>query len=503
MASFMNGTLMEAELALSVGSGKVRLCYKILEIDENSDQEQIRAAYLKLVKRYHPDSGTEEANADKFHEHTAPQHRQYLSYDGVGSGNPFQRQKQHAKVRAMKAAENVYEHRVAKAAADDKSLLDKNRIYETWEKVPLKHKIKTKHGFDRLVEDLIQESMSKGEFNNLKGSGKPLPSHQNRNPYVDFVTHKINEVLIDNGFQPEWIMLHKEIRTEANQLRNDLLMERKYFGPYPLSVEENIEWSEKVFQYKTIVDGINKKITKFNLVVPILSKQMLHISLENEAQKIIVSGKSSEDVGFDRTLRSKDKQEVGRPSNIVECTWPYYFSRTINFSLAYFSIWICDPDKQNSDPIDDLEKDNIIRITKVQQRYKMKVLEKKFNNLLTPSKTVDCKSSNNVEKPVKIILTGEDALRSQYVPPEPMVKILKRPSKDAQNSSDSKVYQPKKTLQQREQEYAQARLRILGEASPEKNDEKISIQKPKPCEVENVIRMPKGPDGTNGFTLRR
>lgn len=44
----------------------------------------------------------------------------------------------------MKAAENVYDHRVAKASADEKSILDKNRIYESWEKVPLKHKIKTK-----------------------------------------------------------------------------------------------------------------------------------------------------------------------------------------------------------------------------------------------------------------------------------------------------------------------------------------------------------------------
>lgn len=43
-------------------------CYKVLEIDESSDQEQIRMAYLQLVKRYHPDSGTEEANSDKFHE---------------------------------------------------------------------------------------------------------------------------------------------------------------------------------------------------------------------------------------------------------------------------------------------------------------------------------------------------------------------------------------------------------------------------------------------------
>lgn len=95
--------------------------------------------------------------------------------------------------------------------------------------------------------------------------------------------------------------------------------------------------------------------------------------------------------------------------------------------------------------------------------------------------------SNNVEKPVKIILTGDDALRSQYVPPEPTVKILKRPSKDVQNSNDSKVYQPKKTLRQREQEYAEARLRILGEASPEKTDEKYVLLYRKPLLLLNFF----------------
>lgn len=44
------------------------------------------------------------------------------------------------------------------------------------------------------MEDLIQESMSKGEFSNLSGVGKPLKSLENRNPYVDLVTHKLNEV---------------------------------------------------------------------------------------------------------------------------------------------------------------------------------------------------------------------------------------------------------------------------------------------------------------------
>lgn len=44
--------------------------------------------------------------------------------------------------------------------------------------------------------------MSKGEFNNLKGCGKPLATYQNRNPYVDFVTHKINEVGVESFLIP-------------------------------------------------------------------------------------------------------------------------------------------------------------------------------------------------------------------------------------------------------------------------------------------------------------
>lgn len=70
-------------------------------------------------------------------QHVAPQHRQYLNYDGVGSGTPAQRQKQYTKIKAAKAVENVLEHRIAKSSAEDKALWDKNRtIY--------KHKIKTK-----------------------------------------------------------------------------------------------------------------------------------------------------------------------------------------------------------------------------------------------------------------------------------------------------------------------------------------------------------------------
>lgn len=52
-----------------------------------------------------------------------------------------------------------------------------------------------RYGMDRLVEDLIQESMAKGDFDNLSGKGKPLTKKQDHhNPYVDLVTHKLNQV---------------------------------------------------------------------------------------------------------------------------------------------------------------------------------------------------------------------------------------------------------------------------------------------------------------------
>lgn len=89
--------------------------------------------------------------------------------------------------RAQKAVDNVMEHRLKKLQAEERNTLigmDKQRAKD----------IKTRYGMDRLVEDLIQEAMNKGEFSDLPGMGKPLNNTSPRNPYVDFVTHKLNQV---------------------------------------------------------------------------------------------------------------------------------------------------------------------------------------------------------------------------------------------------------------------------------------------------------------------
>lgn len=286
-------------------------CCTILGVSIESTQEEIRRAYIALVKKYHPDSRYKHADAAKFQEidrafkiltnkfndgpceseeevdcpdikHTAPQHRQYLSYDGYGFGTPFQREKQYRRKRAVDATGNILEHRISKHCKQD--VLDVSTV---------KHKIKTKYGFERLVEDLIQEAMSRGEFDNLSCTGKPLAPQQ-INPYVDYTTQKLNQILIENGYTPEWITLQKEITGEIINIKEKLGKEREYFGPCPLHADDKYEWEMAVSKLEERVADLNKKITRYNLMVPIFDKQFMLFSLRNTARNILETGKCKE-----------------------------------------------------------------------------------------------------------------------------------------------------------------------------------------------------------------
>ncbi|KOX79953.1 DnaJ like protein subfamily C member 28 [Melipona quadrifasciata] len=290
----------------------IKKCYQTLEVAEDCEDETLKLAFISQAKRFHPDSGTSEADATKFSEieaayreirksrvketkenstnlpeveefdikHTAPQHRHYLMYN-VGIGTPSKRQKLYTIEKAQKAVDNVLEHRLKKLQAEERNTLvgmDKQRAKD----------IKTRFGMDRLVEDLIQEAMNKGEFKDLPGTGKPLKENTNtRNPYVDFVTYKLNEVLIENGFSPEWIQLSKEIREDIQNLRKRLISARNNVGYLPLNFADESAWKKIVDNFKSETKRINSKIDKYNLLVPILQKQMFHIKLEELAKEAL------------------------------------------------------------------------------------------------------------------------------------------------------------------------------------------------------------------------
>ncbi|KAF4519065.1 hypothetical protein B566_EDAN001655 [Ephemera danica] len=134
----------------------------------------------------------------------------------------------------------------------------------------------------------------------------------------------------------------------------------------------------------------------------------------------------------------------------------------------------------------------------------------------------------------------DDSVRQYYGPPDPKVKILKRPTNSSEGNQVNGDSRPRqhKTLKQREQEYAEARLRILGEArSPDESPTSPSavnanegmnhlqtklevlttsdqgktaaqgvVGELRPAKVvietDNILRTPRGPDGTKGFKRR-
>ncbi|XP_026734760.1 SUZ domain-containing protein 1 [Trichoplusia ni] len=165
----------------------------------------------------------------------------------------------------------------------------------------------------------------------------------------------------------------------------------------------------------------------------------------------------------------------------------------------------------------------------------------------------DCAPVQTSLKGCKVTVEESACIGSQCVMPEPAIRILKRPSSSGsgQLNGESRA-RPVKTLEQRQKEYAEARLRILGEArSPEDviddnlsrlqdklqannlNDNQNS-NKTKTSQCDNntkgrerkvlsrlpggaagggvfpsppprgvlVIRTPRGPDGTKGFLKR-
>merc|ERR1712212_142067 len=169
----------------------------------------------------------------------------------------------------------------------------------------------TKNQMDRLVEDLIQEGMAKGTFDNLAGAGKPLPERpQDFNPYIDFTTHKMNQILADTGFTPQWVEVQKEIRLQIEALRKELGNSRQGLGPAPLSAKDQQVWREKVTKMEKNVSDINKQIQKFNLIVPSMHHQKFPVNLAREAEKIFADG-------FDPNLPSAEMSKP-KKENVLE-----------------------------------------------------------------------------------------------------------------------------------------------------------------------------------------
>lgn len=295
-------------------SRSLKESYRLLQLpaEVQSSAADVREAYLRLAKLYHPDSGAPTADAVLFarveeayravlaHQSkqtkqpdagkelqeeesrgTALPHRHYLSYDGVGIGTPSQRERQYRQIRVDRATEQVTNYRQReheRAAAGEGALVERDMRQRS-------RKIKITQAVERLVEDLIQESMARGDFRNLSGAGKPLNKFEH-NPYADPMTHNLNRILIDNGYQPPWVVTQRDIRETTAQIRKRLLEGRARLGEAMTLKEEN-QWEQLCTSVEEDLMKLNKLVDNYNLIVPMLKMQMVHFSMAREIERAV------------------------------------------------------------------------------------------------------------------------------------------------------------------------------------------------------------------------
>ena len=116
----------------------------------------------------------------------------------------------------------------------------------------------------------------------------------------------MNQILVEGGFAPEWIMLKRDIIHQQNELRKylhskceELLLNynacRNHHkssdmdNRYNTSLNHQQDWnkySERVEKDNETLKSLNKNIDKYNLIVPMMKSQMFHFNLKKESDKI-------------------------------------------------------------------------------------------------------------------------------------------------------------------------------------------------------------------------
>lgn len=98
--------------------------------------------------------------------------------------------------------------------------------------------------------------------------------------------------------------MDKEIRQDIKHLRESLLSKKRKLGPSPLTLQATIQWNQSLKEFEDKLRVINKKIDKFNMIVPILNKQKVHVNLQKEVNRTL------ENYGYGTT----EEKEIQRNS---------------------------------------------------------------------------------------------------------------------------------------------------------------------------------------------
>ena len=207
-------------------------------------------------------------------------HRHFLTHD-VGPGTQSERQRAYSQSRLNQAMENVFERQFLKALENQED----KKVGPYTGSAQGRASRRSTQTLERIADDTIQKSMRKGEFRKLQGAGKPLERGY-EHVGLDNLQTKLNKVLINSGFAPEWISLEKEIRNSIKALKVQMTSVWHKCGPHPMTPLAAREWEHHMRIFHDSVENINTKINLLNLIVPVLSMQRVPVRVDRLVAQI-------------------------------------------------------------------------------------------------------------------------------------------------------------------------------------------------------------------------
>jgi len=180
------------------------------------------------------DSQNQTINAAPEYLHAVPQHRRHLSFEGVGVGSMDQRQHEYKIFKLERALEAAANYRTKKMTekldaefeargGDKMSAADREQYENALDRVHAQRfAAKRSVGAVRDVEKMLDNVMAEWgeEAKNLPQTGRPFTDDElmsSTGDNSDPLTNRMNKLLKNSGFVPEWVELDREIPQRYNE----------------------------------------------------------------------------------------------------------------------------------------------------------------------------------------------------------------------------------------------------------------------------------------------
>jgi DnaJ family protein C protein 28 len=149
------------------------------------------------------------------------------------------------------------------------------------------YRVRLRYERQELIDELIQEGMDKGYFDNLPGKGKPL--NLNKNPYAADM-ELAHELLKENDLPPVWILQRTEILAKMAKIRAEIVRqwawhEREFSIARADKGRLTIRWDDYCLKWNSEIAELNKAIDAFNLKRPFDNLEIFKLNLENELKR--------------------------------------------------------------------------------------------------------------------------------------------------------------------------------------------------------------------------